>query len=245
MVELTDYEKTRYDRQMLIDGWGEEGQARLKASSVFIAGAGGLGSPVSIYLAVAGIGEIRICDADRIELSNLNRQILHPDARIGELKSASAAQTLKELNPTLKIVTYPNYLDEHNAGDLIGTPDIVVDCLDNFETRYVLNAYCIKENIPLVHGAIWGMMGQVTFVHPPETPCLKCIFPEPPPKEIFPVVGVTPGIVGSLQVAEVLKHLTGVGTTLKGKLLIIDAEEMFFNPVKMERQPSCPDCGGL
>lgn len=243
MVELTDYEKTRYDRQMLIDGWGEEGQARLKASSVFIAGAGGLGSPVSIYLAVAGIGEIRICDADRIELSNLNRQILHPDARIGELKSASAAQTLKELNPTLKIVTYPNYLDEHNAGDLIGTPDIVVDCLDNFETRYVLNAYCIKENIPLVHGAIWGMMGQVTFVHPPETPCLKCIFPEPPPKEIFPVVGVTPGIVGSLQVAEVLKHLTGVGTTLKGKLLIIDAEEMFFNPVKMERQPSCPDCG--
>ncbi len=245
MEKLTDYDKTRYDRQMLIDGWGEEGQARLKASSVFIAGAGGLGSPVSIYLAVAGVGEIRICDADRIELSNLNRQILHPDARIGELKSASAVRTLTELNPTLKIVTYSDYLDEHNAGDLIGTPDIVVDCLDNFDTRYVLNTYCIKQNIPLVHGAIWGMMGQVTFVHPPETPCLKCIFPEPPPKDIFPVVGVTPGIVGSLQATEVLKHLTGVGTTLKGKLLIIDAEDMFFNPVKMDRQPSCPDCGGL
>jgi molybdopterin/thiamine biosynthesis adenylyltransferase len=245
MEKLTDYDKTRYDRQMLIHGWGEEGQARLKTSSVFIAGAGGLGSPTSIYLAVAGVGEIRICDADRIELSNLNRQILHPDARIGELKSASAAQTLTELNPTLKIVTYSDYLDEHNAGGLIGTPDIVVDCLDNFDTRYVLNAYCIKQNIPLVHGAIWGMMGQVTFVHPPETPCLKCIFPEPPPKDIFPVVGVTPGIVGSLQATEVLKHLTGVGTTLKGKLLIIDAEDMFFNPVKMDRQPSCPACGGL
>jgi len=243
MIELTDYDKTRYARQMLIDGWGEEGQARLKASSVFIAGAGGLGSPVAIYLAVAGIGEIRICDADRVELSNLNRQILHPDARIGELKTASAEETLRALNPSLKIVTYPHYLDEHNAPDLIGAPDIVVDCLDNFETRYLLNAYCIQENIPLVHGAIWGMMGQVTFVHPPQTPCLKCIFPEPPPNEIFPVVGVTPGFVGSFQVAEVLKHLTGVGTTLKGKLLIIDAEDMFFNSVKMERNPSCPDCG--
>ena len=245
MGELTDYEKTRYDRQMLIDGWGEEGQARLKASSVFIAGAGGLGSPVSIYLAVAGVGELRICDSDRVELSNLNRQILHPDVRIGELKTTSAEMTLKELNPTLEIVTHSDYLTEQNVADIVGAPHIVVDCLDNFETRYVLNSYCMKQDIPLAHGAIWGMMGQVTFVHPPQTPCLRCLFPEAPPREIFPVVGVTPGVVGCLQAAEVLKYLTGVGATLKGKLLIIDAGEMFFNTVNVERQPSCPECGGL
>jgi molybdopterin/thiamine biosynthesis adenylyltransferase len=245
MAKLTDYERTRYDRQMLIEGWGDEGQARLKASSVFIAGAGGLGSPVSIYLAVAGVGEVRICDSDRVELSNLNRQILHPDARIGELKTTSAEMTLKDLNPTLKIVTHPDYLNEQNVAHIVGAPDIVVDCLDNFETRYVLNSYCMRQDIPLAHGAIWGMMGQLTFVHSPETPCLRCLFPEPPPKEIFPVVGVTPGIVGCLQAAEVLKYLTGAGTTLKGKLLIIDAGEMLFNSVNVERQPSCPECGDL
>ena len=245
MLELTDYDMTRFNRQMMIDGWGEEGQARLKAASVFIVGAGGLGSPVAVYLAVVGLGEIRLCDADRIELSNLNRQILHTDDRIGQLKSSSAEKTLRALNPTLSVVAYSDYLDEANIQAVLGRPDIVVDCLDNFETRYILNAYCIKNNIPLVHGAIWGMTGQVTFVHPPETPCLKCLVPEPPPKEIFPVVGVTPGIIGCLQATEVLKYLIGIGTTLKGKLLIVDAEEMFFQSVKVERQPSCPVCGNL
>lgn len=245
MEKLTDYDKTRYDRQMLIDGWGAEGQARLKASSVFIAGAGGLGSPVAIYLAVAGVGEIRICDADRVELSNLNRQIMHTDNRIGQLKSASARKTLEELNPSLKLVTYADYLNQDSVARLVGTPHIVVDCLDNFETRYVLNAYCVAHNIPLVHGAIWGMTGQTTFVHAPQTPCLRCLVPEPPPKEIFPVVGVTPGVIGCLQATEVLKYLTGVGTTLKGRMLIFDGEDMVFNAVKIERQPSCPDCGAL
>ena len=245
MLKLTDYEMTRFNRQMMIDGWGAEGQARLKAASVFIAGAGGLGSPVSIYLAVAGVGEIRLCDADRVELSNLNRQIMHADERIGELKSVSAEKTLRALNPALNVLAYSDYLNERNVEAVLGTPDIVVDCLDNFETRYILNAYCIKNDIPLVHGAIWGMMGQMTFVHPPETPCLKCLVPEPPPKAIFPVVGVTPGIIGCLQATEVLKYLVGIGTTMKGKLLIVDAEEMFFNSVKVERQHSCPDCGDL
>jgi molybdopterin/thiamine biosynthesis adenylyltransferase len=245
MEQLTDYDMTRYARQMMIDGWGAQSQAKLKASSVFIAGAGGLGSPVAVFLAVAGVGEIKICDADRVELSNLNRQILHNDSRIGQLKSTSAEKTLRELNPTLKVVAYSDLLDERNVADLVGTPDIVVDCLDNFETRYVLNAYCIKKDIPLVHGAIWGMTGQVTFVHSPETPCLRCLVPEPPPREVFPVVGVTPGITGCLQATEVLKYLTGIGTTLKGKLLIFDGEEMFFNSVKIERQPSCPECGGF
>jgi len=245
VVTLTDYDKTRYHRQMMISGWGEKGQAKLKASSVFIAGAGGLGSPVSIYLAIAGVGELRICDADRPELSNLNRQILHTDERIGELKAVSAEKTLRELNPTVRIVAYSDYLDENSVERIVGKPDIIVDCLDNFETRYLLNRYCIKNNIPFVHGAIWGMIGQVTFLHPPETPCLRCLVPEPPPKELFPVVGVTPGIIGCIQAMEVLKFLTGVGTPLKGRLLFLDGEEMVFNSANVKRMSSCPECGSI
>ncbi len=242
---LTNYDKTRYDRQMMIEGWGEEGQAKLKTSSVFIAGAGGLGSPVSIYLAIAGVGELRICDADRPELSNLNRQILHTDERIGELKAVSAEKTLRELNPTIKIVTYSDYLDENSVERIVGKPDIIVDCLDNFETRYLLNSYCVKNNIPFVHGAIWGMIGQVTFLHPPETPCLRCLVPEPPPKEVFPVVGVTPGVIGCIQAMEVLKFLTGVGTPLKERLLVLDGEEMIFTSANVKRIPSCQECGSI
>jgi molybdopterin/thiamine biosynthesis adenylyltransferase len=245
MEKLTNYDETRYNRQMLIDGWGEQGQTRLKQSSVFIAGAGGLGSPVSIYLAVAGVGEIRICDADTIELSNLNRQILHPDDRIGQSKAGSAEKTLKALNPSINVVTYTDYLDENNIERIVGQPNIIVDCLDNYETRYLLNVYCLKHSIPFVHGAIWGLMGQVTFICPPETPCLRCIVPTPPPKEIFPVVGVTPGIIGSIQAMEVLKFLTGVGALLKNRLLIVDGEEMTFMPVAIEGTPSCSDCGRL
>jgi adenylyltransferase/sulfurtransferase len=245
MEKLTEYDRTRYDRQMLIAGWGEDGQRRLKGSSVFIAGAGGLGSPVSIYLAVAGIGKMKICDADTIELSNLNRQILHTNAEIGELKAASASKTLGALNPTIHVVTCSDYLDRDNVEPIVGQPDIVVDCLDNFETRYVLNAYCIRHGIPFVHGAIRGMIGQVAFLSPPETACLRCIFPEAPPTEVFPVVGVTPGVIGCIQAMEVLKFLTGVGTTLQGRLLIFEGEDMTFTPVEVRRATSCPDCGGL
>ena len=245
MEKLTDYDKTRYNRQMLIDGWGEKGQTKLKSSKVFIAGAGGLGSPVSIYLAVAGVGEISLCDADTLELSNLNRQILHPDARVGELKAVSAGKTLGALNPSINIRTCSDYLDESNIERIVGDPDIVVDCLDNFETRYLLNTYCIRNRIPFVHGAIHGMMGQLTFLAPPETPCLRCIIPESPPKEIFPVVGVTPGVIGCIQAMEVLKSLTGVGTTLKCRLLFFDGNDMSFSSFNVKRTPSCPDCGSL
>jgi molybdopterin/thiamine biosynthesis adenylyltransferase len=245
MDELTDYEHTRYHRQMLIEGWGEEGQLKLKSARVFIAGAGGLGSPVSIYLAVAGVGEVRLCDADTVELSNLNRQILHTDARIGEPKAVSAQKSLAELNPAIKAVTYSDYLDVNNIAEIIGRPDIVVDCLDNFETRYLLNTYCIEHRVPLVHGAISGLIGQLTFLSPLETPCLRCIFPEPPPKGIFPVAGVTPGVIGCMQGMEVLKFLTGVGTPLKGRLLFFNGEEMAFDTVNVKRRPSCPDCGDM
>jgi len=243
MRNLTKADTVRYHRQMLMEGWGEAGQEKLKSSRVFVAGAGGLGSPVSIYLAVAGVGEIRICDADRVELSNLNRQILHTDARISALKAESAGQTLGELNPTIKVVTCSDYLDESNIEWVVGQPDIVVDCLDNFETRYVLNSYCVKHKVPFIHGAIWGMLGQVTYLAPPETPCLRCIFPEPPPKEVFPVVGATPGVIGCLQAMEALKTLTGIGTTLKERLLVFNGEDMEFESVSVKRMPSCPECG--
>lgn len=237
---LTDYDKLRYQRQMSLTGWD---QNRLKEATVFIAGAGGLGSPVAIYLAVAGVGNIHLCDMDKIELSNLNRQILHPDARIGQLKVQSAKKTVAELNPTLNITAHADYLDESNIDHLVGQPDIIVDCLDNYETRYLLNQYCYRHHIPLAHGAIWGLAGQMTFIHPPETPCLRCLVPEAPPSEVFPVVGATPGVIGSLQAMETLKYLTGLGETLQGRLLLFDGEEMTFMEVETRRDPACPVCG--
>jgi adenylyltransferase/sulfurtransferase len=245
MVTLTDDERIRYSRQMLMAGWGEQVQERLKASRVFIAGAGGLGSPVAIYLVVAGIGELAICDADRVELSNLNRQVLHPDSRIGQLKALSASQTLGALNSGARLTVYPEYLELNSVERLVGHPDLVVDCLDNFETRYLLNRYCLERGIPFVHGAVSGMMGQATFISAPETPCLRCIFPQAPPPELFPVVGATPGVIGTIQAMEVIKHLTGLGETLKGRLLIFEGEEMVFTPIKANRSPACPDCGHL
>jgi adenylyltransferase/sulfurtransferase len=230
---------------MMIEGWGEEGQLRLKQSRVFVAGAGGLGSPVSIYLAVAGVGQITICDADRIELSNLNRQILHPSERVGDSKAASAGQTLRALNPAIEIVPLVDYVDKDSVERVVGRPDVMVDCLDNYETRYLLNDYCLERGIPFVHGAIEGLLGQVTFLHPPQTPCLRCLFPEAPPRRPFPVLGATPGVIGCIQAMEVLKHLTGVGTTLSGRLLIFEGEEMAFTPIVVERVPSCPACGHL
>lgn len=243
MDALTGHEKTRYNRQILIEGWGIDGQTNLKSSSVFIAGAGGLGSPVSIYLAVAGVGKIRICDADTVELSNLNRQILHTDARIGEKKVLSAAKTLHALNPLVKIVPCSEYMDEASVERIVDKPDVVIDCLDNFETRYLLNAYCVKHGIPFVHGAVHGLMGQVSFLHPPETPCLRCLFLDAPPKETFPVVGATAGIVGSIQAMEALKFLTGVGSVLKGQLLFIDGADVTVTTIDVKRAPSCPVCG--
>lgn len=244
-ASLTDYDRSRYNRQMMIPGWGDEGQAKIKASRVFLIGAGGLGGPVAIYLATAGVGEIRICDFDVIELSNLNRQILHTDERVGHPKADSAGKTLREINPSIKIVQIRERLEESNADEIIGAPDVIIDCLDNYPTRFLLNAYSIRKRIPLVHGAIWGMSGQITFLSPPETPCLRCLVPEAPPKELFPVVGVTPGIIGCLQGMEALKYLAGVGSLLKSRLLIFDGEFMKFSSFNLRRIPSCPDCGGL
>lgn len=240
---LSEQELKRYNRQMLMEGWGEETQRRLKGASVFIAGAGGLGSPVSIYLAVAGVGHIRICDYDSPDWSNLNRQILHNHNRIGTNKAVSAAQTLRELNPDITVTAFTDKIVEENVDELVGESDIVLDCMDNFPTRYLLNASAMRKRIPLVFGSIWGMEGRLSFIQPPETPCLECIFPEAPPSEVFPVVGATPGVIGSLQAMEALKYLSGCGKNLKGKLLVWDGVNTEFRNLRAYKDPQCPACG--
>jgi len=236
----------RYARQMLIDGWGEEGQKKLKNSTVFIAGAGGLGSPVSIYLAVAGIGKIIICDFDSVEVINLNRQILHSHTRIGINKALSAKITLTAINPDVEVIPITSKITAENAFELVGDSHIIMDCMDNLETRYILNEVAIKKGIPLVFGAIYGIQGMLSFIQPPETPCLKCLFPEAPPKETFPVVGVvgsTPGVIGALQALEAIKYLVGIGKLLKNKLLVWDGMSCDFKTFKARKDPSCLVCG--
>lgn len=245
-LELTPKDRERYSRQMLIDGWGEEGQKKLKNAEVFVSGVGGLGSPVSMYLAVAGVGRIRVCDFDVPELSNLNRQILHHDARIGLNKALSAKETLKTLNPTINIKEFPERISADNVDRLVGTSQIIVDCMDNFETRLVLNECAIRKKIPLVYASIWGMSGYLSFIYVPQTPCLACIFYEPPPKEgKFPVVGVTPGAIGCLEAFEVLKYITGVGQNLKNVLLVWDGAAMDFRKIPIRYNKDCPVCGAL
>lgn len=234
----------RYARQVMIDGWGEEGQRKLKNSTVFVAGAGGLGSPVSIYLTVAGVGKIIICDFDSVEITNLNRQILHSHTRIGINKALSAKITLTGINPDVEVIPITEKITESNAFEIIGDADIILDCMDNLETRYILNEVAMKKGIPLVFGAIYGIQGMLSFIQPPDTPCLKCLFPEPPLKETFPVVGATPGVIGALQALEAIKYLVGIGKLLKNKLLVWDGMSGDFKTFKAQKDPSCPVCKG-
>ncbi len=239
---LSADELKRYTRQMMMEGWGEDTQKKLKGSTIFIAGAGGLGSPASIYLAVAGVGNIRICDFDSPDLSNLNRQILHNHGRIGINKALSAKQTLEELNPHINVTAFTEKILPESVDDLVGDAEIIVDCMDNFPTRYLLNECAIRKGIPLMFGSIWGMEGRLSFVQVPETPCLRCMFPEAPPKEVFPVVGATPGVIGTLQSMEVIKYLTGIGTNLKGQILVWDGTKVNFKKYKAYKDPQCPVC---
>lgn len=243
-LHLTDQDRERYHRQMMIGGWGEEGQQKLKAARVFVAGAGGLGSPASIYLAVAGVGHITICDFDSPELSNLNRQILHSDARIGTNKAQSAKMSLSQLNPSIEVEALSTRIEPDTVDDVVGEAQIIVDCMDNFPTRYVLNECAVRKGIPFVHGSIWGLEGKLTFIQVPETPCFQCIFPAAPERVVFPVMGATPGVIGCLQAMETVKHLTGVGENLKCRMLVWDGQDMEFVLCKVARNPSCPVCGG-
>ena len=240
---LSERERERYKRQMML--FGDEGQERLKKAHIFIAGAGGLGSPVALYLAVAGIGTITIADMDTVDPTNLNRQILHTDRDIGRKKTLSAEEKLTAINPDITIHAIDTRIEEGNAARLIGNADGIVDAMDNYPTRYLLNDIAIRKKIPLFHGAIRGFYGQATTIIPGKTPCLKCIFPKAPPKEVFPVVGVTPGVIGTVQATEVIKYLLGSGDLLTNRLFIWDGIAGRAEEIYAERIPCCPACGGL
>lgn len=243
---LSEKERERYDRQMIIQGFGEEGQLELKNSHVTLVGLGGLGSPISIYLVAAGVGHLTIIDSEKVELSNLNRQVLHWDKDIGRPKAESAIEKLRELNPSVEIDSRLKEVTSENIGELLEGIDIVVDGLDNFPTRYLVNEACVEKRIPFVHGAVEGLIGQLSTILPGEGPCLKCIFPTPPPeKPTFPVLGATPAVMGCLEAIEVIKLITGVGEPLVGKILTFNGENLNFDELQVERDPECPVCGGI
>jgi adenylyltransferase/sulfurtransferase len=243
-MTLSEQEKSRYHRQMIFPNWGEETQLKLKNATVFVAGAGGLGSPVSIYLAVAGVGTIRICDYSTPELSNLNRQILHDDTRLGKNKALSAQETLNRINPEVTVEPLVEMITEESVAMLIGNnTDLIVDCMDNFETRQILNNYAVKHRIPMIHAGVYGMRGQITFIKSPETPCLWCMHTGTLPKTVFPIVGATAGVIGCLEALEAIKYLTGMGTNLMSRMLIWDGFTMEFTELPQKKMLDCPVCG--
>ncbi|MDL1870928.1 molybdopterin-synthase adenylyltransferase MoeB [Deltaproteobacteria bacterium PRO3] len=239
----------RYSRHILMPEVGEEGQVKLLDSKVFLVGAGGLGSPTAYYLAAAGVGTLGIVDNDVVDRSNLQRQILHNEARIGEPKVESAKQTLKGLNPDINVVTYRERLSRDNVMELIKDYDVIVNGCDNFPTRYLINDACVFLKKPLVDGSIFRFEGQVNVIMPFEGPCYRCLYPEPPPPEMAPscqeagVFGVLPGIIGCIQGIEVLKLLLGKGDPLVNRLLIMDTLKMKVREMKVRRDPACPVCG--
>lgn len=240
--KLTERERTRYDRQIMIKGFGEKGQKKLKSTTALIAGAGGLGSPVSIYLAVAGIGKLRIVDNDQVELSNLNRQILYQAKDIGKSKGDVAKKKIRKYNRDIEVETIKKKITDGNIHELANGCDLIVDCMDNFPTRYILNKESQKKNIPLFHAAVEGMKGQATTIIPGETPCLKCIVPTPPPLEKFPVLGATPGLLGTIQAHEVVKYVVGIGDLLKNQLLIVE-NGTDYNKIAIRKNSECEICG--
>ena len=243
---FTEDELARYDRQIMLYGFGEEGQEKLKKARVFVAGAGGLGSPVSIYLAVAGVGNLRIVDHDVVELSNLNRQILHWQENIKDKKVDSAQTKLSKLNPDIKVEGIAEMITEDNAGELVGDADIIVDAMDNLPTRYLLNKTAIDKNIPFVHGAVYGFEGRAMTVIPGKSACLNCVYHGiEVPKVKFPVIGVTPAVIRCIQATEVIKYIVGLGNLLTGRLLNYDALSMTFNEFEINRDPNCKHCGNI
>lgn len=238
---LSERERERYKRQILL--FGEEGQERLKKAHIFIAGAGGLGSPIAIYLAVAGIGTITLVDMDVVDQSNLNRQILHTDRDIGKKKTVSALEKLREYNADITINAIDTTITGENIRELVGRADGIVDAMDNYPVRYLLNRVALEKEIPFFHGAIRGFYGQATTILPGKTPCLECIFPKAPPREVFPVVGVTPGVIGTVQANEVIKYLAEQGGLLAGRLFIWDGLAARSEEIAIEKNAFCPACG--
>jgi molybdopterin/thiamine biosynthesis adenylyltransferase/rhodanese-related sulfurtransferase len=247
---LDPQRRARYSRHLLIPEVGEKGQLKLLDSKILLIGAGGLGSPASLYLAAAGVGRIGIVDADVVDESNLQRQIVHSTERLGDAKVDSAKRTIEALNPDVQVVAYQERLTSENVERILADGwDVIVDGADNFPTRYLVNDASVWHDVPVVHGSIYRFEGQVTVFKPHEGPCYRCLFPTPPPPELAPscaeggVLGVLPGIIGSLQANEALKLALGIGEPLVGRLLLFDALSAEFNEVKLRRDPECPVCG--
>jgi molybdopterin/thiamine biosynthesis adenylyltransferase/rhodanese-related sulfurtransferase len=248
---LTDAQRARYSRQLLIPEIGQEGQRRLLDARVLLIGAGGLGSPAALYLAAAGVGTLGIVDDDVVDASNLQRQVLHSSDRVGMPKTESAELTLTALNPEVSVVRHPVRLDESNVDELVAAYDVIVDGTDNFETRYLLNDASVAHRKPVVHGSIYRWDGQVTTFVPFDGPCYRCLYPTQPPEELAPacavagVLGVLPGIIGLLQANETVKLVLGVGETLAGRMLLFDAMSTSFDEIRLWRDPACPACGDM
>jgi molybdopterin/thiamine biosynthesis adenylyltransferase len=241
---LTKDDVARYQRQISYTGFGKKGQQKLKRSHVVVAGLGGLGCASSLYLTCAGVGHITLIDGDRVELSNLNRQILHYEEDIGEEKTLSAARKLRKLNSSIELTPAVKRITGRNARQIVRGANLVLDGLDNLRTRLVLNRACIAEGIPLIHGGVHGLFGEVTTILPGKTPCLACIFSETPRRRVtFPVFGVAPALVAVLQVTEAIKLLAGFGSLLTGKMLYFNGETMDFGVRKLAKNPNCGVCG--
>lgn len=249
-AEISDAQLLRYARHVVLDEVGEEGQARLLASRVLVVGAGGLGSPLLLYLAAAGVGTLRVADDDTVDLTNLQRQIVHTANRIGARKTDSARQAVEALNPEVRVEVHDVRLTASNAAALIAGCDAVADGTDNFAARFALSDACAAERVPLVSAALQRFEGQLTTFRPwLGGPCYRCLFPEPPPEDLIPrceeagILGVTAGVLGTLQATEVIKELLGLGESLDGTLLFYDALGASFRRIAIRKNPACPACG--
>lgn len=246
---LSATQKERYARHLMLEGIGEAGQERLLAGSVLVIGAGGLGSPAIFYLAAAGVGRIGIADSDQIELSNLQRQIIHTTSRLGELKVISAQTAVESLNPDVRVAIHPLRITAENIIPLLPEYDFVIDATDNFESKFLINDACVAAGRSYSHGGILRYCGQTMTVIPGESPCYRCIFPDAPEDDVATacskagVLGVLPGIIGTLQATEAIKHLLGSGGLLTGRLLTYDAAVMKFREISLQRNRHCPVCG--
>jgi len=248
-TSLTAQELVRYSRHIGLSEVGEAGQRRLKRASVLIVGAGGLGSPAALYLAAAGVGRIGIADFDTVDLTNLQRQLLHDTNSVGQRKTDSARSRLGAVNPLVHVETINDELSAANALDIIAAYDVVIDGTDNFKTRYLTNDACVLLGKPNVYGSVLRFEGQASVFATSDGPCYRCLFPEPPPPGLVPncaeagVLGVLPGIVGTIQATEAIKIILGIGDTLAGRLLLVDAKAMSFRTIRLRRDPSCAACG--
>jgi sulfur-carrier protein adenylyltransferase/sulfurtransferase len=250
LTPLSHEELLRYSRHLTLPDVGLEGQAKLKGARVLLIGAGGLGSPAALYLAAAGVGTLGLVDFDLVDRSNLQRQILHGTSRIGTPKTESARERLRDTNPHVQVETFAERLTSANALDVLREFDMVVDGSDNFPTRYLVNDACVLLGKPDVYGSVFRFDGQVSVFYAKQGPCYRCLYAEPPPPDLVPscaeggVLGVLPGIVGSLQALEVIKLIVGIGEPLIGRLLLFDGRRMQFREMALEKDPDCPVCGG-